>query len=169
VIPRTFRLPILLAGALLVQTAIVPQVAYRGRVVDIMLLVAVSAGLVGGPDRGAVVGFLAGAGTDLVVQTPFGMWALVGAVTGWTVGSVYGSYIVGGRVMRLVTIGTALASGTAGYVVLGRLIGQSFLADVSLLPVVLTVSIGGMLLSPLAMRSVAWTFAMTQMPWDDSR
>lgn len=159
----------LLAGALVVQTAVLPQVTYRGRVLDVMLLLAVCAGLVGGPDRGAVIGFLAGAGTDLVVQTPFGMWALVGSVIGWCVGSVYGSYIVGGRVMRQLTVGIALATGTAGYVVLGRLIGQSFLGDVSLLPIVLTVAVGGMILSPLAMRAVAWGFSLTRMPWDDSQ
>jgi rod shape-determining protein MreD len=169
VIPRSLRLAVLLVGALVVQTAVLPQVTYRGRVLDIMLLVAVCAGLVGGPDRGAVIGFLAGAGTDLIVQTPFGMWTLVGAVVGWCVGSVYAGYIVGGRLMRQLVVGIALASGTAGYVVLGRLIGQSFLGDVSLLPIVSTVVIGGMILSPFVMRAVAWSMNLTQMPWDDGQ
>lgn len=165
-IPRTFRVPMLLVGALMAQAAIVPHFAIAGRVVDVMLLLAVCAGLVGGPDRGAVIGFLAGAGTDLVVQTPFGMWALVGAVIGWGVGSIYGSYIIGGRAMRYLTIAMALATGTAMYVVLGRLIGQTFLGDVSLFPVIITVALGGLALSPLALRATAWAFGETRLPWD---
>ena len=168
-IPVVFRLPLLLAACLVVQTAIVPQFAFRGRVIDLMLLLAVCAGLVGGSDRGAAIGFLAGMGTDLVVQTPFGMWALVGAVMGYSVGEVYSGFIRGGRFFRQITVGFALASGTALYVVFGRLIGQSFLGDVSLLPIVLTVAIGGMIVSPLMMRATAWSFGYQAMPWDDDR
>jgi len=156
----------LLAAGLVTQAALVPQVALRGRVIDVMLLIAICAGLVGGQDKGAVVGFIAGVGTDLMVQTPFGMWALVGAVSGYSVGAVYGRYIDGGRFMRTATIGMALATGTMFYVVLGRLIGQSFLSDVDIVPVLLTVAIGGMLLSPLALRVTAWGLGYDRLPWD---
>lgn len=165
-IPHALRLPLLLVGALVAQTAVVPQFAVRGRVVDVMLLVAICSGLVAGPDRGAIVGFVAGMGTDLIVQTPFGMWALVGAVTGWGVGTVYGSYVVGGRMMRYVTIAMALATGTAMYVVFGRLIGQSFLGDVDLVPVLATVVVGGLALAPAALRATAWGLGVTRLPWD---
>jgi len=166
IVPIRARASILLAAGLLTQAALVPQVALRGRVVDVMLLIAVCAGLVGGQDKGAVVGFVAGAGTDLMVQTPFGMWALVGAVSGYSVGAVYGRYIEGGKFIRTVTIGMALATGTMLYVVLGRLIGQSFLGDIDIVPVVLTVAIGGMVLSPVAIRATAWGLGYDRLPWD---
>jgi len=166
IVPLRARVAILLGVGLLTQAALAPQVAVRGRVVDVMLLIAICAGLVGGQDKGAVVGFVAGVGTDLMVQTPFGMWALVGAVSGYGVGAVYGRYIDGGRFMRTVTIGMALATGTAMYAVLGRLIGQSFLGDVDIVPVLLTVAIGGMVLSPIALRVTAWGLGYDRLPWD---
>lgn len=168
-VPRPFRVPMLLVGALVVQTAIAPQLAIRGRVIDVMLLLGICAGLVAGPDRGAAIGFAAGIGTDLVVQTPFGMWALVGAVMGWSVGSVYSSYIMGGRLFRQLTVAAGLASGTAMYVLFGRLIGQSFLGDVALAPIMVTVVVGGMVLSPFVMRITAWSLGMQRMPWDDGQ
>jgi len=134
-----------------------------------MMLLAVVGGLLGGADRGVVIGFGAGLGTDLLVQTPFGLWALVGAVVGYSVGVVFGSFSDGGRLLRLMTIGTALVVGTATFVLLGRLIGQDFLADISLVPVLLTVGLGGMVLSPIALRSMAWGLGMDRLPWQQSR
>lgn len=166
IVPRRARAAIVLVAALITQAALVPQVAIRGRVIDVLLLVTICAGIVGGPDRGAAVGFVAGVGTDLIVQTPFGMWALVGAVSGYVVGSMYSRYILGGTLMRVLTIGIALASATMFYVVLGRLIGQSFLGDISVVPVLLTVAIGGMILSPVALRVTAWGLGFDRMPWD---
>ena len=75
------RLALVLFGGLVLQTAVVPHFAVAGRIVDVMLLLAVCAGMLAGPERGATVGFFAGVGTDLIVQTPFGMWALAATLT----------------------------------------------------------------------------------------
>jgi len=168
-IPTRVRLFLVLAGGLVLQAAAVPVLAVDGRVVDIMMLLAVVGGLLGGADRGVVIGFGAGLGTDLLVQTPFGLWALVGAVVGYSVGVVFGSFSDGGRLLRLMTIGTAQVVGTATFVLLGRLIGQDFLADISLVPVLLTVGLGGMVLSPIALRSMAWGLGMDRLPWQQNR
>lgn len=168
-IPSRVRLAIVLIGGLVVQAAIVPVFAINGRVVDVMLLLAIAGGLLGGPDQGVVIGFLAGIGTDLLVQTPFGLWALIGCVLGYVVGVVFSGFVDGGRLLRTMTIGSALAIGTATFVLVGRLIGQEFLADISLLPVLLVVSIGGMLLSPVALRVMAWALEMDRLPWATSR
>ncbi|NOX32068.1 MAG: hypothetical protein GXP35_18800 [Actinobacteria bacterium] len=163
------RLILVLAGGLVLQASVVPVFAIDGRVVDIMMLLAVAGGLLGGADRGVAIGFGAGLGTDLLVQTPFGLWALVGAIVGYSVGVVFGGFSDGGRLLRLMTIGTALVVGTATFVMLGRLLGQDFLADISLVPVLLTVSLGGMVLSPIALRSMAWGLGMDRLPWEQSR
>lgn len=163
------RLALVLFGGLVVQTSLVPLFAVGGRIVDVMLLLAVAAGMLGGPERGATVGFFAGLGTDLVVQTPFGMWALAATLTGYAMGSLYGGVVVGGRLVRWTMIASALAVGTVTFVLIGRLIGQEFLADVDLLPVVATVAVGGTILSPLALRVMAWAFMMDRLPWDNGR
>ena len=164
-IPHRVRLAIVLLGGLVVQAAIVPVFAVGGRVVDVMLLLAIAGGVLAGPDEGVVIGFLAGLGTDLLVQTPFGMWALIGCVIAYTVGVAFTGFFDGGRILRTMTIGTAMAIGTGTFVLVGRLIGQEFLADVSLVPVLLVVSIGGMALSPLALRAMAWGLGMDRLPW----
>jgi len=52
-----------------------------------MMLLAVGAGFVGGPDTGAVVGFAAGTVSDLFLQsTPFGLSALAACLAGFAVG-----------------------------------------------------------------------------------
>ncbi|MCB0991970.1 MAG: rod shape-determining protein MreD [Acidimicrobiales bacterium] len=163
------RLALVLFGGLVLQTAVVPHFAVAGRIVDVMLLLAVCAGMLAGPERGATVGFFAGVGTDLIVQTPFGMWALAATLTGYGVGVVYGGFVAGGRLVRWVTIAGSLAIGTITFVLIGRLIGQEFLGDVALVPVVATVSLGGTLLSPWAMRAMAWGLNMDRLPWDSGR
>ena len=60
------RLALVLFGGLVLQTAVVPHFAVAGRIVDVMLLLAVCAGMLAGPERGATVGFFAGVGTDLI-------------------------------------------------------------------------------------------------------
>jgi cell shape-determining protein MreD len=53
---------------------------------DIMVLLPIVAGLVGGPGTGASMGFGAGLAADLFLPTPFGLSALVGCLLGFTVG-----------------------------------------------------------------------------------
>ena len=54
---------------------------------DFMMLLAVCAGFVAGPDKGAVVGFAAGLVSDLFLQsTPFGLSALAACLAGFVVG-----------------------------------------------------------------------------------
>ncbi len=163
------RTAVVLVGALVVQVAIVPHLAVGGHVVDVMLLMAVVSGLIAGPDRGLVVGFLAGLGTDLIVGTPFGLWTLVGCLMGFSVGTVYGRFVEGGRIIRMFTVMLAMATGTALFVVVGRLLGQEFLGEVDLIPILLTVSVGGVILAPLAIRALAWSLGLERLPWEPSR
>lgn len=78
----------LLLGFLVLQLALFERLAVDGVSPDVMLLVAVAAGLVAGPDRGAVVGFAAGLGMDLFLTTPLGLSALAYSLTGYAAGQV---------------------------------------------------------------------------------
>ena len=59
--------------------------------------------------------------------------------------------------------------GTATFVLVGRLIGQEFLADIALIPVLVVVCVGGMILSPVAFRAMAWALGMDRLPWATTR
>ena len=73
-------------AVLILQTGIISNLESFGAFGDVVLLLAIAAGSVGGPDRGATYGFAAGLAYDLLLDTPFGMSALVYALVGYAVG-----------------------------------------------------------------------------------
>lgn len=75
-------------AALVLQEALVSDLRVAGAVGNLMLVVALAGGLTGGADRGVVYGFAAGLGHDLLLDSPFGLSALVLAVVGWSAGAV---------------------------------------------------------------------------------
>ena len=77
--------PVLLA-VLLVQVGVMTDLPAFGAVADLMLLATLAAASVGGPDKGATYGFAIGLLYDLLLDTPFGMSALVYALVGYAVG-----------------------------------------------------------------------------------
>lgn len=77
--------PVLLA-ALVLQVGVMTGLPAYGAVADLMLLVTLGAASVAGPDKGATYGFAAGLLYDLLLDTPFGMSALVYALVGYGIG-----------------------------------------------------------------------------------
>jgi rod shape-determining protein MreD len=79
-------------GVLLLQVAVVADLRTIDAVGDLVLLIAIAAGSVGGADRGATAGFVAGLSYDLLLDSPFGLQALTcvvaGYATGWMLASV---------------------------------------------------------------------------------
>src|SRR3954462_6989690 len=82
------KVPLLLFVVLLVHTSVLAGVHIHRVRPDAMLLVAVLAGLVAGPERGAITGFVAGLLADLTLQTPFGLSALVLCLVAFGVGTL---------------------------------------------------------------------------------
>ena len=89
------RVAVILFTAAVLERGLFSQLRIDGVAADVLLLVAISAGMVGGSDDGAVVGFFAGLTLDLLVQTPLGLSALAYCVTGYVVGDGPG----GGRAL----------------------------------------------------------------------
>src|SRR3954467_11929411 len=80
------KVPFLLFVVLLIHTSMLAGIHVHRVRPDAMLLVAVLAGLVAGPEKGAVTGFVAGLLADLTLPTPFGLSALVLSLVGFGVG-----------------------------------------------------------------------------------
>ena len=81
------RVPPVLLLAVVLHTAVFPQLRLFGVAADVMLLLTISTGIVGGPERGATMGFVAGLLADCFLQTPFGLTALTYCMVGWFVGA----------------------------------------------------------------------------------
>ena len=87
------RMSLILVMALTLQLAVASRLEVFGVQGDLLLLVAVSAGLATGPDRGATIGFAAGLSFDLLLQSPFGLSALTYAIVAYIAGSLQDSVL----------------------------------------------------------------------------
>lgn len=120
--------PVLVA-VLLVQVGVMTGLPAFGAVADLMLLVALAAASVGGPDKGAAYGFAAGLLYDLLLDTPFGMSALVYALVGYGIG-VLGAWALQPRwwFHLLTAIGGSIAS-VILMVLVARVLGSPYPLD----------------------------------------
>ncbi len=155
------RAPVLRWGLLVVtlyvlQIGVIVDLDVFGVHPDLMLLVAICAGMVAGSARGAEIGFFAGLLTDLVLLGHLGVSALAFAVVGFGAGAVADSVI---RASRAISVGIAVAASVAGvllYAALGQLLGQHTLSDPQLLRIIGIVSVCNAVLCLPALALSRW-------------
>lgn len=154
------RLAGFLLLALLLQTTIVPDVRILGVCADLMLLSTACAGLIGGPEMGAIVGFAAGLLTDLfLTTTPLGLTALVFSLIGYAVGSIRRTMLQEGWLLAPATAFVASSAGVIAFVVAGVMVGQSQLTRMGPVGIVKTALLVGLMNAVLAVpvyRVFAW-------------
>lgn len=150
------RWALVLSVAVLLQVTVVSRLSVFGVHPDLILLIAVVAGLAGGPTRGAIVGFAAGCCADAYLSSRFGVSALAFTLTGYSAG------VAGDTVVRPATpiwmglAGGLSAAGVLLYAALGHLLGASTLADPNLLAIIGIVSVVNALLVVPAMSVARW-------------
>jgi rod shape-determining protein MreD len=129
-IKARLRIAILLVVFTVVQTALGNDLRIIQVAPDLLVLLAICAGLAGGAEAGALVGFFTGLLTDLfLTATPLGLSALtyciIGALVGWLRSSVLPE--------RNLVIPVAALFGTAAAVLLfvafGDMLGQHHLLE----------------------------------------
>ena len=111
-------------------------------------LLPITAALLGGPETGAIVGFLSGMAFDLVLPTPFGLSALVGACWAYATGSLTAA--VDPRASWLKPV-AALAGSVAAdmlFAVLGAILGQQQMVQVDFLALFLVVGVSSLVPAP---------------------
>lgn len=79
--------------ALILQQALVSDLRVAGAVGNLVLVLTVAAAVTGGADRGVVYGFAAGLAHDLLLDSPFGLSALVLALVGWAAGAAGAAFV----------------------------------------------------------------------------
>lgn len=125
---------------------------------DALLLATVMAGLVAGPERGAIVGFSVGVLGDLFLQTPFGLSALVYCLVGFAVGSLQSGILRSAWWIPVATGAAASAGGVVLYGVLGAMVGQVDFVSARLVVIAVVVGFMNGALSPAAVRLMSWAF-----------
>lgn len=153
------RVGVALFVTLVAHVTVLARVQPQGVRPDALLLLAVAGGVVGGPERGAVIGFLAGLAADLFVQTPFGLTALAFSLVGFGVGSLHSMVL---KVSWWMPVATALAASAAGvvlYALLAAVVGETRMMTPRLALVAAVVAALNAVLSLPVVRLVDWALA----------
>jgi rod shape-determining protein MreD len=140
-----------------VQQTVMLDLRIGGIHPDIMLLLPIAAGIVGGPGRGASMGFTSGLVADLFLPTPFGLSALVGTVLGFAVGAA--TLALDRSASWLPPVAALLGSAAyeVVYGLLGSVLGQPQMLHVQLVRIVVLVSLTNAVLAIPAVRLVNWS------------
>jgi rod shape-determining protein MreD len=118
-----------LTATVALQVALVDQLAIVGVHPELLLLVGVCAGVVAGPGKGAVVGFVTGLAMDLFTSGYFGVTAICFAVAAYAAGAVTEAVVRPARWISVGVVAGASAVGMLGYAALSEILGGHTLAD----------------------------------------
>ena len=115
-------------------------------------MVAVLAGFLAGPERGATIAFMSGLLWDVWLPTPLGLAAMAFATVAFAIGSIEAGLFNDSRmqIAALAFLGTFGA--VSGYALLGEVVGQRGLVDLELLRVALIAAALNSLIAPLMVR-----------------
>jgi len=165
------RLSLVVLLFVVVQETVMLDIRIGGVHPDIMVLLPIAAGLIGGPSRGATIGFGTGVVSDLFLPTPFGLSALIGCLVGFGTGLATQALdrTAGWLAPVAALAGSALYEVTYG--ALGSVLGQPQMLHVALARIVVVVSVTNAVLAWPAMKAMAWGMAQSStegMPTSDA-
>lgn len=151
------RLGLLLLGAALFQVSVLDNLVVHHAHPDVMLLVAIGAGLAGGAQQGAVCAFVTGIVADLFVDTPFGISALTFVLVAFTVGTAVRGTVERPSIgMRFATAVLAGAAGTMLFAGIGYILGEPLILRSNLVAVVAVVAAGNAVMAIPVLAAVQW-------------
>ena len=153
------RLAFVLLTAAVLQRGVASQLELAGAVVELLLVVAIAAGLAAGEQPGAVTGFFAGLTLDLLSSGgPLGLWALTYAVAGFVAGR-FAPRVERARWFVPVSAAAAVAVGAnALYVALALVLDGRNLVDDDLGPILAVAAVANALLVLPALRVMRWVW-----------
>jgi rod shape-determining protein MreD len=117
------------------------------------------AGMVGGAEQGAVIGFLGGLCADFFLSTPLGLSALAYTVIGYVAGTVQRGIIHPTWWLTPVSAAVASAGGVALYAVAGGIVGQSQMLHSQLPRIVVVVAVINAFLALPMLAAVRWALS----------
>lgn len=150
------RVPLVVAVLFALQASVAAEFRVFGVAADLLLLGAVCAGLVGGPERGALLGFVTGVIADLVLQTPFGLSALVFTLAAYAIGYVHTPALGTGWWLAPALVGATSALAVVAYALFGTLFGLEHVLNLRLVRIAVVVGAVNALLAPLGVKAMRW-------------
>jgi|GEM_PF-890355 len=151
------RLLAVIVVAVVIQQAVLNQMVVLYAHPDLLVLLAVCAGVVLGPTQGAIVAFCLGLGADLLLNMPFGLSCLTFSIAAFS--ASYFQKIpmhksgIGNTGFLCVT---AALIATLFYAIMATLIGQHGMLTIQLLRVLVVIGAGGVIMVWPSLHILKW-------------
>lgn len=158
-----FRLAVLAFLVLAVQTTICTDMRPLGETLDLMLLISVASGVVGGSQYGALAGFIFGIAFDLVLVTPFGISPLVYGLVGFGIGYTQSLTFQPTWYLQAGFVAGGSAVGVFGLALAQQIVGPRGPIPSSIVQTALVVGIANGLLAPLALPVQRWCLGIKRV------
>lgn len=161
-LPRLVPIGLIL---LALQKTLFVELQPFGVIVQIVMAFAASAGVAGGPERGAIAGFVLGITFDLAIGTPLGSTAIAMGVAAYVAGYADVIRIDTTWWLAAFFVGFGTAAGEAAVPVIRRFTGEedAFAPDLAtILPVV---AVAGAAASPLFVPLARWSLGLARPEW----
>lgn len=154
---RVGLIGLLLALAVVLQTAVLSRIPFPRATPDLVLLVVVGIALVLGPSGGAAAGFTGGLMLDLAPPAvgAIGRWALVLCLVGWVAGRLSDTVDRSVFLPLAIVAGCSIAALTA-YAAVGWLTGDSRVRSGVLSSALPAAVLYDILLTPFVVPGVMW-------------
>jgi rod shape-determining protein MreD len=150
------RWAVVLASVLVMQIGVASQVRPLGIVPDLMVVISVCAGLAGGSQRGAVVGFWAGFLYDLPRDHPLGLSALAYCLVAFAAGMLQEVVLQTGRAVSTVLVAVGSAAAVLLFAALGEMFGAHTIERTNLVLLLVVVALVAALMSRIGLRLASW-------------
>jgi len=151
------RTSLVIFFVLVVQHSLLDAVRLSGAHPDSVFLMAAAAGYVGGPERGATVGFFTGLAADLLLPTTFGLTALVGCLVAYAVGTATSGLVRTSRPLAVLALTAGTVAGLVGYAVLEAVLGVAGAISVDLAPALVVATPAAAILALPLLWLVRWS------------
>lgn len=155
-LPVIARWTLVIVTSLVLQTAVMPSLAIAGVVPNVMVMLAACAGLSGGAQRGAVVGFWIGLAFDAPRPVPLGVSALAFTFVAFGAGTFQVAVLQAGRIISMVLVALSSAIGVLAYAVVGEVLGQDSLTHPRLGAIVVIEALVAAALSRVGLKVAGW-------------
>lgn len=148
---------VVIAAAFVLQVGLMPHLRPFGVVPDLLVVLAVCAGLSGGPQRGAAVGFWLGVVFDAVrPHHAMGVSALAYSLTAFAAGMAQVAMLQSARLISMLIVGVGSVVGVLLYATGAQMFGQDTLSSPDLVKILLVTALTGVALSRPGLRVAGW-------------
>lgn len=161
-IPRLVPVGLVL---LALQKTLFVELQPFGVIIQVVMAFAASAGAVGGPERGAMVGFVMGILFDLAIGTPLGSSAIAMGIAGYVAGWADVIRIDTTWWMAAIFVGLGTGVGEASVPVIRRFTGEEDAFAPELVKIVPVVAVAAAALSIVLVPLARWSLSLSPPEW----